>query len=220
MYDSYKHYKRFKDPNFQYGVALAKVAGRTSLRLANAELLPFEFSHFTNIVSGYKDEVTALAGKLRKQANQHNMLIKSGMYALANNPKENLKVPDSKMSVPHFNFAPLENAMENLEMQSKQFSKAMENGVSNVNNKAAVNAILKDMERALTKEHGLPKRPWYKHHIYAPGFYTGYGVKTLPGVREAIEQGEFNDVEGQINILSSIINEFSTKIGTAISLMN
>lgn len=219
MYDSYKHYKRFKDPNFQYGVALAKVAGRTSLRLANAELLPFEFSHFTNIVSGYKDEVTALAGKLRKQANQHNMLIKSGMYALANNPKENLKVPDSKMSVPHFNFAPLENAMENLEMQSKQFSKAMENGVSNVNNKAAVNAILKDMERALTKEHGLPKRPWYKHHIYAPGFYTGYGVKTLPGVREAIEQGEFNDVEEQINILSAVINEFSTKIGTAISLM-
>jgi N-acetylated-alpha-linked acidic dipeptidase len=110
--------------------------------------------------------------------------------------------------------------MENLEMQSKQFSKAMENGVSNVNNKAAVNAILKDMERALTKEHGLPKRPWYKHHIYAPGFYTGYGVKTLPGVREAIEQGEFNDVEEQINILSAVINEFSTKIGTAISLMN
>jgi len=219
MYDSYKHYKRFKDPNFQYGVALAKVAGRTSLRLANAELLPFEFSHFTNIVGGYKDEVTALAGKLRKQVNQHNMLIKSGMYALANNPKENLKVPDSKMSVPHFNFAPLENAMENLEMQSKQFSKAMQNGVSNVNNKSAVNAILKDMERALTKEHGLPKRPWYKHHIYAPGFYTGYGVKTLPGVREAIEQGEFNDVETQINILSSVINEFSIKIGTAISLM-
>ena len=100
MYDSYKHYKRFKDPNFQYGVALAKVAGRTSLRLANAELLPFEFSHFTNIVSGYKDEVTALAGKLRKQANQHNMLIKSGMYALANNPKENLKVPDPAMLLP------------------------------------------------------------------------------------------------------------------------
>lgn len=219
MYDSYKHYKRFKDPNFQYGVALAKVAGRTSLRLANAEVLPFEFSHFTNIVKGYKDEVTGLAGKLRKQADQHNMLIKNGMYALANNPKENLKVPDSKANVPHFNFAPLENAMENLEIQSKQFSKAMKNGVSNVKNKAAVNAILKDMERALTKEHGLPKRPWYKHHIYAPGFYTGYGVKTLPGVREAIEQGEFNDVEEQINILSSVINEFSTKIGQAISLM-
>ncbi len=219
MYDSYKHYKRFKDPNFQYGVTLAKVAGRTSLRMANADVLPFEFSHFTKIVNGYKDEVTALADKLRKEANQHNTMIEKGMYALANNPKENMKVPDAKANVPHFNFAPLENALENLEKQSMAFSKATQSGVSNVKNKAAVNAILKDMERALTKEHGLPKRPWYKHHIYAPGFYTGYGVKTFPGVREAIEQGEFNEVEQQINILASVINEFSSQIGQALTLM-
>jgi len=219
MYDSYKHYKRFKDPNFQYGVTLAKVAGRTSLRMANADVLPFEFSHFTKIVNGYKDEVTALADKLRKEANQHNTMIEKGMYALANNPKENMKVPDAKANVPHFNFAPLENALENLEKQSMAFSKATKSGVSNVKNKAAVNAILKDMERALTKEHGLPKRPWYKHHIYAPGFYTGYGVKTFPGVREAIEQGEFNEVEQQINILASVINEFSSQIGQALTLM-
>lgn len=219
MYDSYKHYKRFKDPNFQYGVTLAKVAGRTSLRMANADVLPFEFSHFTKIVNGYKDEVTALADKLRKESNQHNTMIEKGMYALANNPKENMKVPDAKAYVPHFNFAPLENALENLEKQSMAFSKATKSGVSNVKNKAAVNAILKDMERALTKEHGLPKRPWYKHHIYAPGFYTGYGVKTFPGVREAIEQGEFNEVEQQINILASVINEFSSQIGQALTLM-
>jgi N-acetylated-alpha-linked acidic dipeptidase len=219
MYDSYKHYKRFKDPNFQYGVTLAKVAGRTSLRMANADVLPFEFSHFTKIVNGYKDEVTALADKLRKEANQHNTMIEKGMYALANNPKENMKVPDAKANVPHFNFAPLENALENLEKQSMAFSKATQSGVSNVKNKAAVNAILKDMERALTKEHGLPKRPWYKHHIYAPGFYTGYGVKTFPGVREAIEQGEFNEVEQQINNLASVINEFSSQIGQALTLM-
>jgi len=219
MYDSYKHYKRFKDPNFQYGVALAKVAGRTSLRLANAEILPFEFSHFTNIVNGYANEVTALASKLRKEANQHNTMIEKGLFALASNPKENLKVPDAKAIVPHFNFAPLENALNNLEKQSKRFMKASKNGISGVKNKVAVNAILKDMERALTKEHGLPKRPWYKHHIYAPGFYTGYGVKTLPGVREAIEQNEFDQVETQINILANVINEFSSKIDKAISLM-
>lgn len=219
MYDSYKHYKRFKDPNFQYGIALAKVAGRTSLRLANAEVLPFEFSHFTKIVKGYADEVTALATKLRKEADKHNAMINNGLFKLANNPKHNLKVPDAKLAVPHFNFAPLENALDNLEKKSKHFMKATQNGVSNVNNKVAVNAILKDMERALTKEHGLPKRPWYKHHIYAPGFYTGYGVKTLPGVREAIEQSEFNDVENQINILASVINKFSSKIDEAILLM-
>jgi N-acetylated-alpha-linked acidic dipeptidase len=219
MYDSYKHYKRFKDPDFQYGVTLAKVAGRTSLRMANADVLPFEFSHFTKIVNGYKDEVITLADNLRKETNQHNDFIDKGVYALANNPKENMKVPDAKTSVPHFNFAPLENALENLEKQSMAFSKATQSGVTNIKNKAAVNAILKDMERALTKDHGLPKRPWYKHHIYAPGFYTGYGVKTLPGVREAIEQGEFNQVEEQINILATVINEFSSQIDKAISLM-
>lgn len=219
MYDSYDHYKRFKDPNFQYGVTLAKVAGRTSMRLANADVLPFEFSHFTNIVNGYADEVTALAAQLRKKADQHNALIDKGLYALANNPKENLKVPDAKANVPHFNFAPLENALINLQSQSMRFSKATQNGVAHVKNKVAVNAILKDMERALTKDHGLPKRPWYKHHIYAPGFYTGYGVKTFPGVREAIEQGEFDSVENQIKILAGVINTFSAKIESAISMM-
>jgi N-acetylated-alpha-linked acidic dipeptidase len=219
MYDSYKHYKRFKDPSFQYGVALAKVAGRTSLRLANAELLPFEFGHFTTIVKGYADEVTGMADKLRKEADAHNAMIDNGLYALASDPKDNLKVPNAKPTVPHFNFAPLENALGNLDKQSKRFMKATQNGVSDVKNKVAVNAILKDMERALTKEHGLPKRPWYKHHIYAPGFYTGYGVKTLPGVREAIEQSEFDQVEAQINILASVINEFSFQIDKAVSLM-
>jgi N-acetylated-alpha-linked acidic dipeptidase len=219
MYDSYKHYKRFKDPSFQYGVALAKVAGRTSLRLANAELLPFEFGYFTTIVKGYADEVTGMADKLRKEADTHNAMIDNGLYALASDPKDNLKVPNAKPKVPHFNFAPLENALGNLEKQSNRFMKATQNGVSDVKNKVSVNAILKDMERALTKEHGLPKRPWYKHHIYAPGFYTGYGVKTLPGVREAIEQSEFNDVEAQINILASVINEFSSQIDKAVSLM-
>jgi len=114
MYDSYKHYKRFKDPNFQYGVALAQVAGRTSLRLANAEVLPFEFGHFTNTVKGYVNEVTGLAGKLRKEAEQHNAMIDNGLYALALNPKDNIKVPNAKPLVPYFNFAPLENALGNL----------------------------------------------------------------------------------------------------------
>ena len=160
-----------------------------------------------------------MADKLRKEADTHNAMIDSGLYALASDPKDNLKVPNAKPKVPHFNFAPLENALGNLEKQSNRFMKATQNGVSDVKNKVSVNAILKDMERALTKEHGLPKRPWYKHHIYAPGFYTGYGVKTLPGVREAIEQSEFNDVEAQINILASVINEFSSQIDKAVSLM-
>ena len=218
MYDSYQHYKRFKDPNFQYGVTLAKVAGRTSLRLANAHILPFEFTHFTSVVKKYANEVINLAGSLREDANRHNMLINNGTYALASNPKNNLKVPEKKTSVPYFNFAPLDNALIILTAQSDNFTKTVNNRSLSYHSRRNLNTILRNMERALTREHGLPKRPWYKHHIYAPGFYTGYGVKTLPGVREAIEQSEFEQVQAQIDILASVINKFSSKIKEAISL--
>lgn len=218
MYDSYQHYKRFKDPNFQYGVTLAKVAGRTSLRLANAHILPFEFTHFTSVVKKYANEVINLAGSLREAANRHNMLINNGTYALASNPKNNLKVPEKKASVPYFNFAPLDNALIILTAQSDNFTKTVNNRSLSYHSRRNLNTILRNMERALTREHGLPKRPWYKHHIYAPGFYTGYGVKTLPGVREAIEQSEFEQVQAQIDILASVINKFSSKIKEAISL--
>lgn len=218
MYDSYQHYKRFKDPNFQYGVTLAKVAGRTSLRLANAHILPFEFTHFTSVVKKYANEVINLAGSLREDANRHNMLINNGTYALASNPKNNLKVPEKKASVPYFNFAPLDNALIILTAQSDNFTKTVNNRSLSYHSRRNLNTILRNMERALTRGHGLPKRPWYKHHIYAPGFYTGYGVKTLPGVREAIEQSEFEQVQAQIDILASVINKFSSKIKEAISL--
>ena len=218
MYDSYQHYKRFKDPNFQYGVTLAKVAGRTSLRLANAHILPFEFTHFTSVVKKYANEVINLAGSLREAANRHNMLINNGTYALASNPKNNLKVPEKKASVPYFNFAPLDNALIILTAQSDNFTKTLNNRFLSYHSNRNLNTILRNMERALTRGHGLPKRPWYKHHIYAPGFYTGYGVKTLPGVREAIEQSEFEQVQAQIDILASVINKFSSKIKEAISL--
>ncbi|MCK0180480.1 M28 family peptidase [Flavobacteriaceae bacterium S0862] len=219
MYDSYKLYKRFKDPTFQYGVTLAKVAGRTSLRLANAEVLPFEFKHFTKIVSGYVDEVTKLADQLRNEADSHNKLISSDVYDLVANPKDNFKTPGPKTPVPYFNFAPIENALKNLKHKASEFAMTSKKGVSNSANTNELNKVLKNMESMLIRDHGLPRRSWYKHHIYAPGFYTGYGVKTLPGVREAIEQKNFDEVTEQITILSEVLNAFSANIDEAIKLM-
>lgn len=219
MYDSYKLYTRFKDPGFKYGETLVKVAGRTSLRLANAEILPFEFQHFTKIVSGYAEEVTKLADKLRKEAETHNKNITSGVYDLVSNPKDNFKTPGLKEEIPFINFAPIENALSELKKQSEAFAKASKKGVKNANNIPALNKMLKDMESVLTRDHGLPRRSWFKHHIYAPGFYTGYGVKTLPGVREAIEQGNFKEVEEQVNILNQVLLDYSSKIENAVKLM-
>ena len=219
MYDSYKLYTRFKDPGFKYGTTLVKVAGRTSLRLANAEILPFEFKHFTTIVTGYMDEITKLTKSLRADINQHNKLINDGIYKLVDDPSKNLIAPKSKTPVPYFSFAPIENALNELKIQAASFNEKSKKGPENIKNKQALNQLLKDMERTLTREHGLPKRPWYRHHIYAPGFYTGYGVKTFPGVREAIEQGEYDQVNKQIEILGEVLNDFNNKISTANRLL-
>ena len=218
MYDSYDHYKRFKDPTFEYGIALTKVAGRTSLRLANAEVLPFEFTHFTKTVRQYISEVNKLAETLRNSTEKDNKLITEGTYKLASNPHENFIIPATKEKVPHFNFAPLENELNALNQQAAAFDKASKAGGKNQNPKQ-LNALLKDMERSLTREHGLPGRPWYRHHIYAPGFYTGYGVKTLPGVTEAIEQRKYSEVNEQIEILADILSGFTANIEKAVTLM-
>ena len=61
-------------------------------------------------------------------------------------------------------------------------------------------------ERAMTSNDGLKGRPWYRHLLYAPGFYTGYGVKTMPAAREAIEQGEWSNVDGEIVRIADALN--------------
>ena len=218
MYDSYEMYKRFKDHDFQYGVALAKVAGRTTLRLANAEILPFEFQHFLETVTSYVDELIELADKTREQAEKENKLIREGYYALAANPNETFVIPELSEPVPHFNFAPLQNALDQLENQSLAYREALEKKAVDHQDMQAINGVLMGMERALTRTEGLPGRPWYRHHVYAPGFYTGYGVKTLPGVREAIEQGNYQLVEEQIEILAQVLMNFSGQIEKAAAL--
>ena len=220
IYDTYEDYKRFKDPQFRYGVTLAKVAGRTSLRLANAELLPFEFQHFADVITEYVEEVTSLADDLRSETAYENKLINEGIYKLAMDPKEPFILPEPKGDVPHFNFAPLHNALHTLNTQASAFENALETHNINSRNTRELNQLLKDMERALTREQGLPGRPWYKHHVYAPGFYTGYGVKTLPGVREAIEQRNFDEVNEQVEILADVLMDFSARIERAVDLMH
>jgi len=219
MYDSYELYTRFKDPTFQYGATLVKVAGRTTLRLANANVLPIEFQHFTNTVNGYADEVKKLLDDLRKQTEKENKLINDGVYDLVSDPREIYIAPKPKAEVPYLNFAPLENALAELKNQAQVFEDASKN--FDPNNKKAVelNKILRNIEQSLVNEKGLPRRPWFKNFIYAPGFYTGYGVKTLPGVREAIEQRDFKEANEQIEMLGDVLNGFSKRIEEAVIIM-
>jgi len=180
---------------------------------------PLNFNIFTKIVSGYVDEISQLADKLREEVQIHNKLVTKGIYDIVSNPSDNFKSPELKEEVPFFNFAPIENALSELKKQSVAFEQVSKKGVQNSNNTTALNRVLKDMEHSLTRDQGLPRRIWFKHHIYAPGFYTGYGVKTLPGVREAIEQSNFKEVEEQVKIIAEVLMTFSKKIEEAVKLM-
>ena len=75
------------------------------------------------------------------------------------------------------------------------------------------------MERMLTRTEGLPRRPWFRHYVYAPGFYTGYGVKTLPGVREAMEQRQWQDVPRQVEIAAEVLERYAAEIDRARALL-
>jgi len=216
IYDTYPHYKRFKDPEFAYGVALANTAGRITLRLANADIIPLNFSQWHTTVSGYLDEIMKETEKMRTSVEKHNMLIEKNAYELASDPTKKYNNPKPKEKVPYLDFSPLQNALSNLEMTIERFNKLDFKTLSK-DKKLSINKKLMGAEHMLTSEKGLPRRPWFKHQIYAPGFYTGYGVKTLPGVREAIEQKNWDEAKEQIDILSQTLSNFNVHLKGIVS---
>jgi len=209
LYDTYEHYTTWKDPGLVYDATLAKVTGRATLRLANAPRLPFEFKGFVDNVAVYIDEIEKLADDMRAVTEKTNTLIADGVYALALNPNKTLGPPQEKAPVPHFNFAPLRNAMSRLQAAADAFDSS---AAMHATTSEEINNLLYTSERLLSRDAGLEGRTWYKHHIYAPGFYTGYGVKTIPGVREAIEQREYEKVAPQIEIAASVLNDMAARI--------
>ena len=218
IYDSYYDYANFKDPKFEYGVALAKVAGRTMLRMADAELLPFDFTSLYKTINGYVTEVSALADQMRETTTVENQLIKEKRYTYALDPKEKELPPTAKDEVPFLSFAALQNAMTDLDKATKHLNDVMTSGKLTDAQKSAINVKLYQAEQKLLTEKGLPRRGWYRHAIYAPGFYTGYGVKTLPGIREALEQRSWKEAQENAEIDAGVIKSFAAYLdGIAVS---
>ena len=216
IYDTFDHYTKFGDPGFAYGIALAKVCGHATLRLASADTLPFEFSNFAETVNQYVGEVTRLADTMREETRTMNQAISSGMFKAVQDPTETVIVPAEKSAVPFLNFAPLQNSISRLNESVKNYQAAAKGKTTT---SPALDVALYRTERALTRPQGLPRRDWFRHQIYAPGFYTGYGVKTLPGIREAIEQRDWREAEEQITVAAGVINGLAGEIDKATTLM-
>lgn len=218
IYDSYDLYTRLVDSDFAYGVALAQIGGHATLRFANAEVLPFEFTNFADTVGQYVAEVANLANNLREETATTNRMIADGTYLAVQDPKQNIKLPAAKEEVPPIDFKPLQDALKRLKDSAEDYRKATEKNNIPANAQANLNRLLYQSERTLLNPPGLPRRDWFKHQIYAPGYYTGYGVKTLPGVREALEQRNWTEAREQIALVSRIIENFSKEIDKAAKL--
>ena len=217
IYDTYTHYTRFKDPGFEYGVALANTAGRITLRLANAEVLPFELTQWQSTVEGYLGEVMKTLEDMRSEVEKHNKLVKKDAYGLTMDPKKPVAPAKMEAEIPYLDFSPLQNVMADLKTSTDTFSKIDLMALSAAK-KAQLNKELMGMEQVLLQDKGLPRRDWFKHQIYAPGFYTGYGVKTLPGVREAIEQKEWKEAQEQIGVLATTLQHFNAEVQKMIGI--
>jgi N-acetylated-alpha-linked acidic dipeptidase len=209
IYDSYDDFRRFKDPSFQYGVTLARTAGRVTLRMADATVLPFDFRAFYRTVSGYANELIGLADQMRETTALTNQVLKENHYAYATDPTVQLAPPAAKAEVPFLSFSSLQNALTLLEAATTRLSDSLSRADLTGSKADLVNQALYRAEQQLLSDNGLPRRPWYRHSIYAPGYYTGYGVKTLPGIREAIEQRNWKEAQEQIEVDAAVLRKFA-----------
>jgi N-acetylated-alpha-linked acidic dipeptidase len=224
IYDSIDHYTRFIDPTFEYGIVLAKTAGRLTLRLADADVLPFDFSALAETVSRYVKEVQKLGDDLRTQTEEENRRVRDRTYELAADPKEAFVAPAAKDPVPFVNFAPLQNAAARLEKRAAAYKKAAEARAASgtplpAETQKNLDRLLLGAERTLLRKEGLPGRPWFRHQVYAPGFYTGYGVKTLPGVREALELRKWDEAAAQAAIVAERLEALAGEVDRATGLV-
>src|SRR5438105_928004 len=221
IYDDFYWYTHFSDTDFSYGRALSQTVGTAVLRLADADLLPYEFTDFADTVHKYTDELQKLLKKKQDEITEQNKELQDGVVLANADPKKPYVPPAVDRVPPHLNFAPLLNASEALTRSAEHYQKALDRVTKN-GGLAIGNAALRDLnaklilsERKLTSPEGLPGRPWFRHLIYAPGFYTGYGVKTIPGVREAIEQKKWKEADEQMVRVGAVLEDEAALIQSA-----
>jgi N-acetylated-alpha-linked acidic dipeptidase len=213
IYDDFYWYTHFADTDFVYGRALAQIAGTAVIRLADADLLPFQFGGFADTVHTYIDDLKKVATEQRAEIEERNLELDEGVFTASADPRKTSVPPTRQPVPPHLNFAPLDNGLDLLVRSARKYDAARVKASGG--NAASVNAKLIESERRLTDAAGLPGRPWFRHMIYAPGFYTGYGVKTIPGVREAIEQKRWQEADEQIQRAGKILTAESELIDEA-----
>ncbi len=204
IYDDFYWYTHYSDTDFVYGRALAQTAGTMLLRLADANVIPLQFTDFADTIQVYDRELKKLSEDKRAEIEERNKEIDEGLFTAVDDPKHKLAVPKREELPPHLNFAPLDNSVDALVLAAASYEKAL--AAAGDHASLAINANLIQSERLLTDPAGLPNREWFRNMIYAPGYYTGYGVKTLPAIREAIDQKQWTLADEQIIRVAKVLD--------------
>lgn len=223
-YDSFDHYSRFGDPGFVYGIAAAQTIGRLVLRIADAGVLPMEFGSFGTTLDRYMKELHELADGKRKQADELAKLLDNKAFELAADPTRRVAPPEREPEVPYLNLAALDNAVARVKKSAKAYDDAYAALVARGTDLSApqtaqVNSLLRGLEATLMNPRGLPGREWYRHYIYAPGLLTGYGVKTLPGVREAVEENQWERANQFASLTAEVLAKYCERLDQATALL-
>ncbi len=223
-YDSYDHYIRFGDPGFAYGIAEAQTIGRAVLRMADADVLPLHFGSFAETVDGYVTELHELTDHKRNGAAEQARLFEQNAFVLASDPTRPLLAPEREPEVPYLDFAALDNVLVRLKKSAQAYDERYARLLSGGSRLAAektreLDDLLRGMEGTLMNARGLPGREWYKHLIYEPGLYTGYGVKTIPGVREAIEENRWDEANQYIGLTAAALAAYCDRLDQAAALL-
>jgi len=220
LYDDFEHFERFGDPTGAYSVAMSQTAGRMVLRTADAEIVPLQFGDLAQTVASHVGELHKMADTMRQHGEALDKQLDAGAFTLADDPTRKRVAPDREDVVPAIAFAPLDQAVERLKVSAASYDAAAAGaGDLKPDRRAQVDAVLASVEQSLTDDRGLPGRPWYKHLIYAPGVLTGYGAKTIPGVREAIEGRRWSEADEYAARTAQVLNACSDRLDKAAVLL-
>jgi N-acetylated-alpha-linked acidic dipeptidase len=217
IYDDFYWYTHFSDYDFIYGRALSQTVGTSVMRLADAEILPLDFVDFADTIQKYTKDLEKLLADKQEEIRERNQELDEGVFKATLDPRRPTVTPTREEIPPHLNFAPMQNAAESLAKSAEHYRKALLARQSTLSDSQTellrtLNHQLMESERKLTNEDGLPRRPWYKHMLYAPGIYSGYEVKTVPSVREGIEQKHYAEADQEIVRVAKALEEESSLI--------
>jgi N-acetylated-alpha-linked acidic dipeptidase len=221
-YDTFEHHSRFVDPGFVYDALLAQTVGRLVLRTSEEKLPAQRAGAFAEAMSDDLDQVKKLADDEREAAEMQAKMLHDRVFQLADDPTKTSGLPIALGRVPHVEFAALDDAIDRLKREAKEYDDALaKNGATLSGARLArLQAAMLDIDQLLAPKGGLPGRPWYRNLIYAPGRFTGYEAKTLPGVREGIEDRRWADADRYAKLTADVIDAYCDRLVKAEGILN